>query len=112
MNLKLQAVKWFRRSANQRVAGAQFELSGMYCKGMGVKRDVVQAHMWANLATAQGMTGAVTREIEMASAARITAEEQMTPAQILEAQKMAREWKPKPERPASGNWKSSNRSGS
>jgi hypothetical protein len=46
--------------------------------------------MWANLAAAQGA--------KMAEGARMIAEEQMTSAQVLEAERMAREWKPKPER--------------
>jgi uncharacterized protein len=62
----------------------------MYWAGKGVKRDTIQAYMWANLAAAQGM--------ELAKGARMIAEEQMTSAQVLEAQKMAREWNPKPER--------------
>jgi uncharacterized protein len=85
-----EAVKWFRRSTNQGFAGSQFKLATMYWAGKGVKRDAVQAHMWANLAAAQGM--------KMAEGARMIAEEQMTSAQVLEAQRMAREWKPKPER--------------
>ena len=85
-----EAVKWFRRSANQGFAGSQFKLSAMYWAGKGVKQDAVQAHMWANLAAAQGT--------EMARGARMIAEEQMTRAQVIEARKMAREWKPKPER--------------
>jgi uncharacterized protein len=85
-----EAVKWFRRSANQGFAGAQFKLATMYWAGKGVKRDAIQAYMWANLAAAQGM--------DLAKGGRMIAEEQMTSAQVLEAQKMAREWKPKPER--------------
>ena len=65
-----EAVKWFRRSANQGFAGSEFKLSAMYWAGKGVKQDAVQAHMWANLAAAQGT--------EMARGARMIAEEQMT----------------------------------
>ena len=50
---------------------------------MGVRRDVVQAHMRANLAAAQG--------IGMAGTMRMLIEEKMTRAQVLEAQKMAGE---------------------
>ena len=85
-----EAVKWFRRSANQGFAGAQFKLATMYWAGKGVKQDAIQAHMWANLAAAQGM--------KMAEGARMIAEEHMTSTQVQQAQKMAREWKPKPER--------------
>ena len=50
----------------------------------------MQAHIWYNLSAAQGnATAQKNRDI---IAQRITAE------QIAEAQKFARDWKPKPER--------------
>jgi transposase len=49
-------------------------------------RDVT-AHMWFNLAAASGFSEAARN--------RDTLARQMTPAQIAEAQKLAREWKPK-----------------
>ena len=50
-------------------------------------QDYVQAHKWYNLAAANGHeAGAVFRE---------HLPEKMTPAKIAEAQKLAREWKPK-----------------
>jgi hypothetical protein len=42
--------------------------------------------MWFNLSAAKGDQGAVFRRDEV--------EKRMTPAQIAEAQKLAREWKP------------------
>ena len=63
----------------------------MYTNGQGVPQDYVLAHMRFNLATAQGnFKGAVEGRDNVAS--------KMTPALIGEAQKLAREWKPKPER--------------
>ncbi len=50
-------------------------------------QDYVQAHMWYSLAAAQGE--------KEASKGRDILAEKMTPAQIAEAQKLAREWKPK-----------------
>jgi uncharacterized protein len=85
-----EAFKWLRRAAEQGNAVAQRALARMYAKGQGVQQDLVQAHKWFNLAAAHGY--------EDAEEARWTIEQQMTPAQVLEAQKMAREWKPKPER--------------
>jgi len=52
-----------------------------------VPQDYVQAHMWVNLAGAQG--------IEDARKARDILAGQMTPARIAEAQRLAREWKAK-----------------
>ncbi len=82
-----EAVRGYRRAAEQGYAEAQFNLGLMYLKGRGVPQACVQAHMWVNLAAAQG--------IEDARKARDLLAEQMTPAQIAEAQRLAREWKPK-----------------
>ena len=82
-----EAAKWLRRAADQGQEVAQHSLGEMYAKGEGVQRDFVQAHIWFNLAAAHGY--------EDAEKARWTIEQQMTPAQVLQAQKMAREWKPK-----------------
>jgi TPR repeat protein len=60
----------------------------MYANGHGVPQDYVLAHMWFNLAAATGM-------VETAAADRDMVAAKMTPAQIAEAQKLAREWKPK-----------------
>jgi TPR repeat protein len=85
-----EALKWFRRSADQGNSMAQFMLAGMYAQGKGVQKDFVQAHMWLNLAGAQGH--------EEAQQLRDTIAKKMTPAQVDQAQKLAREWKSKPER--------------
>ena len=81
-----EAVKWYREAADQGNARAQFNLGIMYAEGQGVPQDYVRAHMWFNLSAAQGdQNAAKNRDI----AAR-----RMTPAQIAEAQRLAREWKP------------------
>jgi hypothetical protein len=46
--------------------------------------------MWFNLSAPQGIANTATN--------REVAADKMTPAQIAEAQKLAREWKPKPDR--------------
>ncbi len=60
----------------------------MYDTGEGVAQDYVQAHMWANLAASR-LSG---EEREGAVEVRDTASEEMTSAQITEAQRLAREW--------------------
>lgn len=50
------------------------------------RRDYVPAHIWYNLAAAQGD--------EVAAQFRDDLAEQMTRDQIAEAQRLAREWKP------------------
>ena len=59
----------------------------MYKQGLGVLQDYPLAHMWFNLAASQGWTNARISRDQLA--------EKMTPAQIAEAQRLAREWVPK-----------------
>ncbi len=84
-----EAVRWYRLAAEQGDASAQFKLGLMYGQGEGGPKDYVLAHMWLNLAAAKGMKEAVK--------GRDILEKRMTPAQLAEAQQMAREWKPKGE---------------
>jgi TPR repeat protein len=58
-----------------------------YALGHGVPQDLVQAHMWLSLAAAASKVDAARAAIQLLA--------NMTPAQIAEAQKLAREWKPK-----------------
>ena len=51
-----EAVKWYRKAAEQGVATAQYNLGVMYAKGEGVPEDYVLAYAWWNLAAAK--TGA------------------------------------------------------
>ncbi len=82
-----EAVRWYRQAAEQGDARAQFSLSVMYRRGRGVPQDDVQAQMWLSLAAAQGDKRAPKRRDRLAK--------KMTPAQVAEAQRLAREWKPK-----------------
>jgi hypothetical protein len=91
--------KWISRAADQGFVVAQFALGEMYALGQGVPEDAVLAHKWFNLSGAQAarITGAnklTHRAAEMRDALART----MSPAQIEEAQKLAREWKPNSER--------------
>ncbi len=81
-----EAVKWYRKAAEQGHSSAQFNLGLMYDKGQGVPQDYVFAHMWFNLSAAQGGKDARKN--------RDIAAELMTPEQIAQAQKLARDWKP------------------
>ncbi len=61
----------------------------MYAEGKGVLQDYVTAHMWFNLSAsrateAEGRDSAAKNRDELAA--------KMTPDQIAEAQRMAREW--------------------
>ena len=89
-----EAVKWYKRAAEQGDVGAQSDLGLMYRGGQGVPQDYVLAHKWLNLAAAQGYEG-----YEKADELRDNLAKQITPSQIQEAQRLAREFKPKKEKP-------------
>jgi TPR repeat protein len=82
----LEAAKHYRLAAERGNQLAQFNLGSMYERGQGVMPDEVQALMWYNLAAIQGETRA------RAARDRITI--WMTPAQIAESQRLARQFKP------------------
>ena len=77
------AVKWFTLAAEQGNANAQGNLALMYAFGAGVLKDYVYAHMWGNVAATNGS--------ELGAKLRDDYEKKMTPSQIAEAQKLARE---------------------
>ena len=78
-----EAVKWFHLAADQGQANAQCFLGLMYFEGRGVPRDYVTGHMWLSLAAARG--------IEDAAKYRDALTAKMTPAQVAEAQRLARD---------------------
>ncbi len=78
------ALEDVRTCAEQGDAGAQYNLGYMYGNGDGVPEDIVFAYMWWNLAAAQGD--------EVAQENKDIIEQQMTRAQIAEAQRLSREW--------------------
>ena len=81
------ALSEWRPLAEQGNAQAQHQLGYMYLRGRGVARDDIQAHMWWSLAASQGY--------KASTIARTLVAGRMTPEQIAEAEKLAREWKPK-----------------
>ena len=84
-----EAIRWFRAAAEQGLAPAQFYLGFMYDSGRGVPRDEIQAHMWLSLATSS-LTGDLREE---AVRGRDRVAEKMHPAEIAEAERLARQWK-------------------
>ena len=66
----------------------------MYYYGQGVEQDYIEAHKWLDLAASRfpasqaSYRDAVVRNRDAVAA-------KMTPRQVAEAQKRAREWKPK-----------------
>ena len=87
------ALRLWRRLADQGDAAAQTMLGAMYNDGRGVPKDYVRPHMWSNLAAA-GIPATDTEKRNQAVATRDAVAARMTPAQIAEAQRLAREWMP------------------
>ena len=77
-----------RVRAEAGVAEAQNNLGVSYGTGAGVPQDYVQAHMWANLAASR-RTGE-DRETSVSLRDRIA--DELTPDDLSEAQRFAREW--------------------
>ena len=79
------AATWYLKSAMLGNAMAQFNLSLMYHNGDGLIKNRVKAYAWMNLAAAQGFGNS--------KAARDDFEKELTQGEIIEAQKIASNWK-------------------
>ena len=82
----VQARQWYEKAAAQGHTYAQYDLGVLYEYGKGAPQDYVQAYKWYDLAGTNGNKDAASFRDALAK--------QMTPAQIDEAEKLAREWKP------------------
>ena len=115
-----EAVRWYRKAADQGHAKAQSDLGVMYKNGEGVSQDYAEAVKWYRKAAEQGyalaqsnlgvMYGAgkgvpqnyiqahmwynlaATQGNEIAKENRDIVAKRMTPAQIAESQELARKW--------------------
>jgi uncharacterized protein len=85
-----EAAKWFRRSAEQGYTEAQHNLGAMYGTGQGLRRDYVEAYKWLNICSAKGNTGCTTQRDLVAK--------KLKPAQVSQAQRLASEFAPRPEK--------------
>ena len=86
-----EAMRWYRAAAEQGYAKAQNSLGAMYEYGDGVPQDYIRALMWFSLA-ASDLTGEY-KERNVKSRDEIA--EEMAAEEIAEAERLAREWKPK-----------------
>jgi uncharacterized protein len=89
-----EAAKWYRLAADQGNPQAQYNLGLWYAQGEGGAPDNVSAYMWFNLAVAH-FSPSDTRGRSLAANSRDAIAVNMTSEQIAEAQRLAREWKPK-----------------
>ncbi len=80
------AAGWYRKAADQGNRIAQARLAQLYAGGIGVSQSLVEASVWARLAAAQGDALAAWLAERYA--------ERMTPAEVAEAERRVRTWRP------------------
>ena len=88
-----EAVRWYRRAAEQGDADAQYNLGLKYLDGEGVPQDYARAYGWLNLAASRFPASEQDRRDE-AVEMRDQAASLLTPAGLARAQRWAREWRP------------------
>jgi TPR repeat protein len=91
-----EAAKWYRRAAEQGLPESQVNLGMLYYNGQGVPQDYVLAHMWLSIAASQ-YPASVRKNVNDIVHYKEIVDAKMTPAQIAEAERLARKWRPKPE---------------
>jgi TPR repeat protein len=86
-----QAAVWYRKAAEHGLATAQYKLGVVLESGQGALQDYSQAYMWYDLAASHARLASSRGK---ASKARDLVAAKMTPVQIADAQRMARDWRP------------------
>ena len=82
-----EAMRWYRLAAEQGHHNAQVQLGVMYYYGVhyyGLPSDYVRAYMWLSLTASRGH--------ELSRNMLDELKKRLTPEQIAEAERMAREW--------------------
>jgi TPR repeat protein len=79
-----KALQCFLTAAEHGIAGAQNNVGYLYAQGQGVRQDFVVAHMWFDIAAANGERAAIENRAIIA--------ERMSPSEIEKAGKLADEW--------------------
>lgn len=87
-----EAAKWYRKAADQGNSLAQEDLGSLCARGTGVPRDYVAAYMWLDLAARRPSLPATG---DQAARKRDSIASKMSPAQLAEAKRLAREWRPR-----------------
>ena len=80
-------MQWYRKAAARGFVEGQYNLGVMYANGQGVPRDDVRAHMWFDLAAAQGHETGAENLVRLAYG--------MSPSAVSRAQRLARAWEEK-----------------
>jgi TPR repeat protein len=82
-----QAIHWYRKAADQNYPPAQYLLGVMYASDSNVATDYIQAYMWWKIAM---LNGHKESRYSLKKIALL-----MDSAQIEEAERLAKQWKPK-----------------
>jgi TPR repeat protein len=78
-----EAMKWYKKAADQGYTSAQNNLATMYADGKGVPKNFVKAYVWYSIASANGDETS-KKNLDILNS-------DMTPQQIAQAQKEAAE---------------------
>lgn len=86
----VEAARWFEKAALKENWTGQMKMGMCHMCGLGLPLDYLKAYMWFDLATARstGHDQMLNRNLRDTFAGM-----HLTPAQIAEAQRLAREWK-------------------
>ncbi|MBI1262327.1 MAG: hypothetical protein GC184_11435 [Rhizobiales bacterium] len=82
--MQLDTVSEGQLSPESGSSDALYNLGLMYSTGVDVEANLVMAHKWFNLAAMKGSEAARAYRTELAN--------EMSPSEIAEAQRQAREW--------------------
>jgi hypothetical protein len=88
-----KALEWFQKAAVQGNQSAQFILAKEYAEGTAVEINLVSAYAWANLAASNVNEMNQSTDRKDAAHFRDQLEDQMTRAQVAEAQRLSANWK-------------------
>ncbi len=87
-----KSVKWFQMAAERGNALGQLSLGVAYANGQGIRENYLLAYMWNELAANQSEDEWAQQQ---AIRLRLAMFKQLTRAEVAEARRLAREWKPK-----------------
>ena len=96
-----EAFRWYGLAAEQGDADAANNLGVMYSEGRGTQKNLVEAQKWFSIAaTRYPANQQKNRDTAQKNVDKLT--KQMTPAQVAEAQRLAKEWRPRAHQPPRG----------
>ena len=78
-----EALKWYKRAADQGFSIAQFNVGSMYYAGQGVEQDYITAYAWWDIAATNGYLAAKNNKSVVGAT--------MTSEQIAKAQELSKE---------------------